>query len=146
MLIIILQMVHIYHYRTIPSQSIELPHTIPKSSFERDLDFYGLGSKEGEIRENSIPTVLASLKDAKTKHDMFLLAIEAHRQYAFHGSWPITVKSNDFKEKLGSTCSASLTEEEKAAVEDYLDVYFGLKVKSQFNSISPKHYCFYKKK
>lgn len=61
--------------------SIELPHNIPKSSFERDLDFYGLVPEEGEIKNNSIADVLVSLRTAKSKHDMFLFALEVNHRY-----------------------------------------------------------------
>ncbi len=41
--------------------SIELPHTVPRLSFERDLDFYGIVLKEGEIKEKSFD-MIASLR------------------------------------------------------------------------------------
>ena len=72
--------------------SIELPHNIPKSSFERDLDFYGLGHKEGEIMEKCFADEIVSsrqdrddakkhLDDAQIKYEMHVFAVEVYRQY-----------------------------------------------------------------
>ncbi|KAL7498908.1 hypothetical protein ACHAWT_008598, partial [Skeletonema menzelii] len=114
--------------------SIELPHTIPKSSFERDLDFYGLGSKEGDIKEKSILAILDSLEDAKMKHDMILFAIEVHHQYAFRSykNFGITVYEKDLREKLGHSETFFSCEEKKLFV-NYLDVYFGLEAQCYIN-------------
>ena len=121
----------------------ELPHTIPRSSFERDLDFYGLGTKEGDIKDNSLRAVLASLQAAKVKRDMLLLAIEAHNQYAFNininssHSQFFSVTVNDLLDKLGR--KGGFNEEERGLFVNYLDLYFGLKAKYQQYSPASYH-------
>lgn len=78
--------------------NIELPPAIPKSSFERDLDFYGLVPEEGGIKYNSITDVMVSLRgerdSSKMKHDMFLFAFEVNHQYT------ITKPSSDAQESV----------------------------------------------
>jgi hypothetical protein len=118
--------------------SIELPPAIPKSSFERDLDFYGLVPEEGGIKHNSIADVMVSLRgerdSSKMKHDMFLFAVEVNHQYT------ITKKSSDAQESveivvsklvtsISTGCSNGyLSEADKKLLLKYLDEYFGLKL------------------
>lgn len=117
--------------------SIELPHTIPKSSFERDLDFYGLAPEEGEIKNNSMTDVVESLRNdldrAKKKHDMFLLASEAHHQFLFKKessktAAKVSVDNVRANLDLGISHSGKLSQAEKDLFLNYLDVYYGLRM------------------
>ena len=66
------------------------------------------------------------------KHDMILFAIEVHHQYAFHSSTNVRVYEKNLREKLGR--SETISAEERELFVNYLDVYFGLKVKDDDNN------------
>ncbi len=114
--------------------SIELPPTIPKSSFERDLDFYGLVLEEGHIKYNSVVDMLVSLRgdcdSAKSKHDIFLFAISVNHQYTFNKKSSEAQESVQIRvDELDSSISRrDLSEVEKKLFLTYLDEYFGLKM------------------
>ncbi len=69
--------------------SIELPTSIPRSMFDRELDYYGITSAENLITvEDSVVTTLKSFKKAerefmkiKREHEMCLLALECNNQF-----------------------------------------------------------------
>jgi len=69
--------------------SIEIPTTIPRSMFDRELDYYGITSAENLITvEDSVLTTLKSFTRAekefmktKREHEMCLLALECYNQF-----------------------------------------------------------------
>ncbi|KAL7533678.1 hypothetical protein ACHAWF_004585, partial [Thalassiosira exigua] len=114
--------------------SIDLPITVPKATFDREIDYYGIRSVEGTINGESIYQVADSFHSnyclAKRKHDMFFLAMEAHNQHwmkkpnniAVHLAVPISI-SNDHKLYR----SQILDSGEKKMFKEYL-TKFGLRV------------------
>ena len=108
--------------------SIDLPVTIAKSMFDRELGFYGINFQEGAINEESLTQVSNTFHLFKSKHDMFLLALEAYYQYCtkkIATSPSVYVDISHQSHKLFKT--GSLVEEEKALFDEYLEQYFGLK-------------------
>ena len=69
--------------------SIEIPTTIPRSMFNRELDYYGITSAEYLITvEDSVVTTLKSFTKVekefvktKMEHEMCLLALECYNQF-----------------------------------------------------------------
>lgn len=65
--------------------SLELPVTIPKSMFERELDYYGVAIKKDSITAETVTTfgesLMAEYRLAEEKRCAFLLAMESHRQF-----------------------------------------------------------------
>jgi len=64
--------------------SIELPVILPKSMFQRELDFYGLPSTYGIKQESSIETMKElqnCVENAELHHDMLLIATSCYHQY-----------------------------------------------------------------
>jgi hypothetical protein len=125
--------------------SIELPPAIPKSSFEREIDFFGIVPKEGEVKHNSIADVMVSLRrdvdiaksnldDMKRKYDMFLFAVEVNHQYtikkkSFDDQESVQIKVAELNVSsisTGRSSSGSLSGAENKLLLRYLDEYFGL--------------------
>ena len=115
--------------------SIDLPSTVSKSMLSRDLDFYGINAANGTIEDTSVnrkaDTLRLQLNLSQSKHDMFLLAMEAHYQYNMKKS----VTSSSVKVSISSSHrlyqQESVSAEEKALFENYLDNYFGLKLHNE---------------
>ncbi|KAL7480628.1 hypothetical protein ACHAW6_006303 [Cyclotella cf. meneghiniana] len=64
--------------------SIVLPVNLPKSMFQRELDFYGLPSTYGITQESSIETMKElqnCVENAELHHDMLLIATSCYHQY-----------------------------------------------------------------
>ena len=99
-----------------------------ESTFKRELDFYGINSEEDTIKQESVAQAMKAFHLCKSKHDMYLLALEAYYQYGMKK----TASSNnvsvciDNNHKLYDTMIPSA--EERALFENYLDKYFGLKM------------------
>lgn len=110
------------------------------SSFNHDLDYYGLVPEEGAIKHACISDVLASLQNGKSKYDMFCLAVETHHQYVF-GNARSTGKKYvwiDFKKMDGNLVKDRvLSQEEREMFLDYLNVYFGLRMTRTTESRHP---------
>jgi hypothetical protein len=108
------------------------------SSFNRDLDYYGLVPEEGAIKHTCIGDVLASLQTGKSKYDMFCLAVETHHQYVFSNDRNTDKQVLiDFR-KMNETLvkERKLSKEEAEMFVNYLDVYFGLKMTTSCGSLS----------
>lgn len=67
--------------------SIELPISIPRAMFDREMDYYGIitdVNKHTIKQESSIQAlelVKNKLEDAELEHDMFLIAVHAYHKY-----------------------------------------------------------------
>ncbi|KAL3781473.1 hypothetical protein HJC23_009142 [Cyclotella cryptica] len=64
--------------------SIELPVNLPKTMFQRELDFYGLPSTYGIKQKSSIETMRElqhCVENAELHHDMLLIATSCYHQY-----------------------------------------------------------------
>ena len=122
----VLQPVFLHSILTFPC-SIDLPVTVTESTFKRELDFYGINSEEDTIKQESVAQAMKAFHLCKSKHDMFLLALEAYYQYGMKkgsaGHVQVTINSDH---KLYDTSAPST--EERALFENYLDKYFGLKM------------------
>ena len=107
--------------------SINLPVTISKSMFDRELGFYAINFEEGAINEESLTQVTNTFHLFKSKHDMYLLALDAYYQYSTKKattspSVNVNIPSSHKLYKPGS-----LVDEEKTLFDEYLGQYFGLK-------------------
>ena len=118
--------------------SLELPPTITMSSFNRDLDYYGLVPEEGAITHACIGDVLASLQTGKSKYDMFCLAVETHHQYVFsddrNTDKQVLINFRKMNETLFK--DRKLSKEEGNMFLSYLDVYFGLRMTTSTDGIA----------
>ena len=138
----VLQPVFLHSILTFPC-SIDLPVTVTESTFKRELDFYGINSEEDTIKQESLAQAMKAFHLCKSKHDMFLLALEAYYQYGMKKSAssdyvPVTINSGH---KLYDTSAPST--EERALFENYLDKYFGLKMHQPQNNSLKRNGCFY---
>jgi hypothetical protein len=65
--------------------SIELPASLPKSMFQRELDFYQLESSDDCIHQESPIATMKVLKnrveEASLHHDMFVIAVNCYHQF-----------------------------------------------------------------
>jgi hypothetical protein len=108
------------------------------SSFNRDLDYYGLVPEEGAIKHACIGDVLASLQTGKSKYDMFCLALETYHQYVFsNGKSAQKYVTINFK-KMNETLvkDRRLSKEEGNMFLSYLGVYFGLRMTTSTDGIA----------
>ena len=113
--------------------SIELPIFIPRSMFDRELDYFGITSSKDCITDQMyIARTLQSFEKplalAKREHEMFLLALECNYQFCRsdtasqgHAYVSIPKDHNLFNGK-------ALDSNERKLFDNYLDRYFGLKV------------------
>ena len=143
--------------------SIELPHNIPKSSFQRDLDFYGLVPKEGEITERCFADEIAysrqerdvaknHLNDAQSKYEMHVFAAEVYHQYILKKRKDEEVVEISVRlirrdnEEIDKDRSGYLSETEEAIFLNSLDKYFGLRMETEKSDTRPnlkQHGYFY---
>ena len=137
-------LVCIFFISNLLTYSIELPHNIPKSSFERDLDFYGLVPKVGEITERCFVDEIAysrqerdvaknHLNDAQSKYEMHVFAAEVYHQYTMKkqkNESVVLIYSRDVlkNEEMKDRRNTRLSETEKALFLNSLDKYFGLRL------------------
>mmetsp|Transcript_17493 Transcript_17493/g.28315 ORF Transcript_17493/g.28315 Transcript_17493/m.28315 type:complete len:202 (+) Transcript_17493:1030-1635(+) len=112
--------------------SVELPLNVPKSMFDRELDFYGISSVESAVCQQSLAQVTNAFRkefaNAKSKNDMFLLALESQYQYGMkepnsNGFVPVQISKGHevYNER-------SLSSDENELFASYLQTYFGLRV------------------
>jgi hypothetical protein len=105
--------------------SIEIPTTIPRSMFERELDYYGITSADYLITvEDSVVTTLKSfIKEefvkTKREHEMCLLALECYNQFyqSCNASGIVFIRQGH---KLFNRTKSSLDFEEKKLLDYYL--------------------------
>lgn len=122
--------------------SIELPITLPRSMFERELDFYGINSTEGITDRESLFKIMDSLvapvveadkklKAVKMERDMFLLALECNNQFCQSrpnapgaGSASVTInKGHNLYKEWGYVQG-----DDRRVFDECLERYFGLEV------------------
>ena len=76
--------------------SIELPPSVPKSMFQRELDYYQLDNL-GSIKQESSVELMKELKmyveKAELHHDMLLIAVNCYHQYMM-GKKEVRIKDN----------------------------------------------------
>lgn len=107
--------------------SIDLPVTVSKSMFNRDLGFYGINS-EGGINQESLTEVVSAFHHTKVEHDMFFLAFEAYYQYGIKKSQTLEYVQVDIGRDHKLFDTSGIGPEGKSLFENYLDKYFGLQV------------------
>ena len=113
-----------------------------ESTFKRELDFYGINSEEDTIKQESVAQAMKAFHLCKSKHDMFLLALEAYYQYGMKkGSADHVQVTINNGHKVYDTSAPST--EERALFENYLDKYFGLKMHQPQNNSLKRNGCFY---
>ena len=104
--------------------------------FDRELDYYGITSAEGITDQESLAKTMDSFilpfDQAKTKHNMFFLAVECYYQF---GQGRLNYPNGD---SVGVTIGkdhklynrAYVEGEERKLFDEYLERYFGLMVSS----------------
>jgi hypothetical protein len=119
--------------------SIELPINVPRSMFDRELDYYGIASAHGITEQESLAKTSQSfielLGQAKTKHHAFFLAVEFHYQFCRY-----KVESNsdhcrirvDEGDRLYNFAIESRNNK-YLVLDDYLAKYFGLEIKEKYS-------------
>ena len=114
--------------------------TIPKSMFERELDYYGVSAERDSITAETVLTFAESLtsecRHTKEKHEAaiekryaFLLAMESHRQFllaenGIRSKDYIQIEGNDDLHKKDHIFSSRGRE----LVVKYLGEFFGLEI------------------
>mmetsp|Transcript_32490 Transcript_32490/g.68134 ORF Transcript_32490/g.68134 Transcript_32490/m.68134 type:complete len:282 (+) Transcript_32490:167-1012(+) len=112
--------------------SIDLPHTIPKSMFFRELDYYGVTIEDECIKQiTSIETmkrIKQRIHDAELHHDMLLIAANCYLQF-MSGRTTLEVRNGDIDLKH----SPYFYDENTAMciLNGYLDMFYGLKASQQ---------------
>ncbi len=108
--------------------SLELPINIPRSMFDRELDYYGITSAKGLITDpGSLGATTKSFAKAKSESEMFLLAVECYNQVCQSGN-PFATQYIVRIFKDHKLSGGPLAPEEKKMFDKYLDRYFGLTV------------------
>ncbi|KAL7531970.1 hypothetical protein ACHAXR_004344 [Thalassiosira sp. AJA248-18] len=114
--------------------SIELPTTLPRSMFDRELDYYGIASAQGIEDQESVgktaKSLIATFVDAQMKRDMFLLALECNHQFLnYKCRYPSAVSANVVIPQGHNTRSTrDVANEERKLFDQYLERYFALMV------------------
>ncbi|KAL7548394.1 hypothetical protein ACHAWF_016834, partial [Thalassiosira exigua] len=126
--------------------SIEIPINLPRTMFDRELDYYGISMRNGIIDQESVAKVIDSLVTqlaeaqkkldvAKNNHLMFLVAVECCNQFRRsrinnpnEDSVEIMIKkSHKLWKELDKTTHLS-NKERKDILNTYLERHFGLTV------------------
>ena len=106
--------------------SIKLPINIPRSMFDREIDYYGITSSKGLITDpGSLAATMKSFAKGRHEHQMFCLAVECYYQTckctnAFASSYSVLIPKDH--ELFGKV----ILPEEKKLFGKFLDMYFGL--------------------
>ncbi|KAL7542894.1 hypothetical protein ACHAXR_012195 [Thalassiosira sp. AJA248-18] len=126
--------------------SIELPITLPRSMFDRELDYYGITSMQGIEDQVSVGKIVKALNakvvkaqkeltEAQMKQDMFLLALECNHQFWARKYHHPSIKSVDnvyipTSHYLHNTRDVTNdpSNEERKLFDQYLEQHFGLMV------------------
>ena len=118
--------------------SINLPITVDRSVFDRELDYYGItDGGMGTITQDSFAKTMQSLAQATIKHDVFFLALECSSQFCpnYSGSSSVHVRISE-EHKLFKK-GYYLSSEENKLFGEYLGGCFGLKVDEQQSYSEP---------
>ena len=127
--------------------SIELPPSIPRSTFERELDFYGITASNSSVSQLSLAQLTQRMNDQikhhKTQHSehkrrkvLLSFAVECHCQF-IDGITSFDIKKDH---KLYPDCE-NLSQKELSIVNTFLEQYYGLKVtSSELNPAMRKRY------
>ncbi|KAL7525605.1 hypothetical protein ACHAXR_001076 [Thalassiosira sp. AJA248-18] len=119
--------------------SIELPTTLPRSMFDRELDYYGIPAAQGISDQESIAKTMESLvtkfNEAQMNRDMFLLALECNNQFWNHnccrmstGSVKVAIPRGHPLRSGTRVVTNDPSNEERKLFDQYLERYFGLMV------------------
>ena len=111
---------------------IALPRNLPKRTFVREMDYYGIHVNDDEIvSPNSaleeLDCLRKSLAVAELNHDMFLLAVHAYHKFMIRGMHYVIIKNDDeigLKHKPSEYCKHSMMA--SMVLSSNLDTYFGL--------------------
>ncbi|KAL9181596.1 hypothetical protein ACHAXT_010401 [Thalassiosira profunda] len=108
--------------------NIELPITLPRSMFDRELDYYGIPSTEGITNQESLTEAIGSFAHMKSKHDMFHLALECYYQFgqALIDNPRAKSVSVSIEKDHKLYTGRWVDDEEKKMFDGYLGGYFGL--------------------
>mmetsp|Transcript_22500 Transcript_22500/g.46973 ORF Transcript_22500/g.46973 Transcript_22500/m.46973 type:complete len:195 (-) Transcript_22500:50-634(-) len=114
--------------------SIELPVTLPRSMFDRELDYYGIASAAEDItNQKSLAKAIESFSETKMKSDMFFLALECNSQFGQGKYCDPTTHSVHVNIPSAHELynGRPLSREERKSFDGYLEGYFGLIVANQ---------------
>ena len=105
--------------------SFELPHSIPRSMFDRELDYFGIGAPESSVSQLSLGEMSQHLKQQKRRYELFQFAAECHNRFVTD-SVPFTLEKDH---KLFNSCHYICAKpDEMKVVNAFLGGYYGLKV------------------
>ena len=108
--------------------SIELPSSIPRSMFDRELDYYGIGAPESTVSQLSLAELPQHFKKHyefhKRRNELYLFALECYYRYSV-GNPCFSIAPGHH---LYKSCLSVNTEGLKV-VNTFLEQYYGLKVK-----------------
>lgn len=123
---------HILNYMRY--KSIELPTSLPKLMFQRELDFYGL-DHIGHIKEESPVETLKEMKQnllqQELHHDMLLIASTCYHQFMMGEKMVVITNSSVLGEQLKHSPFHYNYGDSTAVLNYYLRRFFGLKATPQ---------------
>ncbi|KAL3764476.1 hypothetical protein ACHAW5_000140 [Stephanodiscus triporus] len=138
---------HTIRLLSLVNNSIELPITIPRSMFDRELDYYGISSTQGIAEQESLAKTCQSFTDlfdrTKNKHHAFFLALEFHYQFS---RYKVESKSELYRIRVNEgdrlyDFTMECRKNKYLVLDDYLMKYFGLSIhetkEKKENSKSP---------
>ena len=108
--------------------SIELPPSVPRSMFDRELDYYGIGAPESSVAQLSSGEMSQYLKEQKRRYELFQFAAECHNRFV-SVSVPFKLEKDH---KLYTSCGGGysiLCGKELEVVNTFLGDYYGLEAK-----------------
>jgi hypothetical protein len=133
--------------------SIDLPPTIPKTMFQRELDYYGITAQESTVKHTSFTDFVNStkvkLKSEQLTDEMLSLAAECHCKFSrnrngdMNGEDSVSFHLNEkdpLYQKYGyykSNKEVHSTTQE--LVNKYLNEYFGLNVTMSYTQTGHIH-------
>ena len=119
--------------------SIELPITVPRSMFDRELDYYGIAATHGIAEQESLAKTSQSfielLDQAKIKHHAFFLALEFYYQFSRY-KVESTLEHCRIRVDEGDRLYNFAIESRKnkyVVLDDCLAKYFGLEIKEKYS-------------
>ena len=113
--------------------SIELPNSIPKSMFERELDYYGISCIQHSTSIGTMNLIKQRICDAELHHDMLLIAANCYTQF-ISGRTTLNVRTGDIDLKHNPYFHDQKTA--MGILNCYLDKFYGLQA-SQQNKLFP---------
>ena len=114
--------------------SIELPATIPRSMFERELDYYGIISAKDSITKSLTLAELSEKYEREGK--IFTLAFECFAQFHRGNTFFFIEQDHELYDVFG--WNRALTSQQFAKLNSFLGDHYGLKAEMGSRSVYQK--------